>query len=152
LINKIACEGELNKKIMKKLVLLISIFFISLNVFALQAPKPVLDAFQQKFDGATNVKWKEGETEFEASFDLLGKRMTATFNPQGQWLATETEIGARALPALAKVVLQTRFIGWNIATAHKVEKADRTNLYQADLTRNGTVKEVFINRNGVIMK
>jgi hypothetical protein len=137
---------------MRKIVLFIGIFFISLDVFAFQAPKVVMDAFKQKFDGATNVKWREGENQFEASFDRLGKRMTAVFNPQGQWLETETEIGARALPALAKVVLQTRFIGWNIATAHKVEKADRTDLYQADLTRKGAVKEVFINRNGVILK
>ena len=137
---------------MRKMFLLLNIFFISLNVFAFQAPKPVTDAFHQKFVGATNVKWKGAENAFEASFDMSGKRMTATFNPQGQWLATETEIGARALPPLAKVVLQTRFIGWNIATAHKVEKADKTDMYQADLTRNGTVKEVFINRNGVIQK
>jgi hypothetical protein len=138
---------------MRRTFLLITLSFISLNVFALQAPKVVSDAFQQRFEGAANVKWeKENETEYEASFDMAGKKMTAIFNAQGQWLATETEIGTRALPALAKVVLQTRFIGWDIANAHKIEKADNTSVYQAHLTRHGAFKEVLIKKNGVILK
>jgi hypothetical protein len=138
---------------MRKIFLTISFIFFSMCVYAWQAPKVVTDAFQQRFEGAANVKWeKETETEFEASFDMAGKKMVALFNAQGQWLSTETEIGARALPALAKVVLQTRFIGWNIATAHKVDKSDNTSLYEAHLTKNGALKEVLIKRNGVILK
>ena len=137
---------------MKRILLIINILFISLSAFAWQAPTIVTDAFQQKFDGATNVKWEKNNENFVASFDLAGKRMTAIFNPQGQWFTTETEIGSRGLPALAKVVLQTRFIGWQIATAHKVDKPDGTDIYKAHLKKNDAFKEVLITKNGAILK
>lgn len=138
---------------MKGIFILIKILLISLNAMAWQAPKPVTDAFQQKFNEATNVKWlKENDTDYEASFDLLGKKMTAIFNEQGQWLSTETEVGVKALPGISRIVLQTRFIGWQIATAHKIDKADGSLHYRADLDKKGTRKEVFLKKNGTIIK
>jgi hypothetical protein len=127
--------------------------FTSLNVFATQAPKAVTTAFHQKFNGASNVKWeKESANEFNATFELSGKRMTANFNSNGQWLSSETEVGLSGMPALSKIILQTRFIGWDIAQVYKIEKADGAKLYQAELVKDGITKEVYIKPNGVILK
>ena len=138
---------------MKQTLLLISLLFVSLGVFARQAPKVVTDAFQQKFNGASNVKWeKETEKGFDVSFDLLGKKMSANFNGQGQWQSTSTLVGLDGLPAIARVVLQTRFINWDIATAYKIEKADSAIHYQANLVKDKVSKEILIKPDGVIIK
>lgn len=138
---------------MRRIFILLYILFMSMHVYAFQAPKVVTHAFQQKFNGASNVRWeKENETNYEAIFDMNGKRMAAIFNGQGQWLATETEVGLRGLPGISRVVLQTRFIGWSIATAHKIEKADGTSLFRATLNRRGAVKDVFLKKNGTIIR
>jgi hypothetical protein len=137
---------------MKNILFIICLFAL-LPAFANQTPKPIVDAFQQKFANATNVTWdKLSETEFVASFDLQGKKMAANFNPQGQWLLTSTEVGLDGLPAIVRVVLQTRFLNWKISTAYKIEKADKTEYYRARVTKDETSKEVFVKTNGDIIK
>lgn len=138
---------------MKRIIVLINILLVSVSVYAIQAPKTLTAAFQQKFVGAGNVKWeKENEKDYEAFFDMNGKKMSAIFNEQGQLLTTQTEIGLKGLPGIARMILQTRFIGWNISTAHKIDKPDGTSLFRANLDRRGTRKEVFLNKNGAIIK
>lgn len=136
---------------MKNILFLICLF-VSLNVFADQTPKPVVDAFQQKFAAAANTTWdKLSDNEFVASFDLQGKKMAANFNAQGQWLLTSTEIGLDGLPAVVRVVLQTRYLDWDIATAYKIEKADKMEYYRARMVKDVASKNILVKPNGDII-
>lgn len=86
---------------MNKLLLLITLLtgFSFTAISQIEVPASVKNGFDNKFPAAKKVKWeKENDTEFEASFRLDGKTMSANFDTQGNWLETEWEIRVKDLP------------------------------------------------------
>ena len=79
---------------MKSIALILCVFIFSvITCYAKTPPVDVSKAFSEKFRSAEKVKWDmEEANEWEAEFSLLGKEMSASFDPSGKWLETETEI------------------------------------------------------------
>lgn len=95
-------------------------------------PEAVLKAFQVKFPAAQDVDWElENPTEYEAEFELNGAEMSASFDAAGKWLATETEIRVSDLPAPVQAALQ----GKKVKEAAKIERADGSTVYEAEVKR-----------------
>jgi hypothetical protein len=79
----------------------------------LKVPEKFLTTFEQKFPGATEVKWgSESENEWEAEFTMNGKRMSASFDVSPVWICTETVITEKELPAVVLNTLNTKFAGF----------------------------------------
>ena len=103
---------------MKKfLIVLLCAAFMSISVYAQKistdkVPAVVASAFKTKFPNATKVNWElENANEYEAEFKLNGEEMSASYDKEGKWMETETEIKISALPAAVQSALKKKFCG-----------------------------------------
>lgn len=82
---------------MKKIIPAIVVIFLfsALACNQTKVPDKVSAAFAAKYPSAQNVKWdKESATEFEAEFVMNGKKMSASFDADGNMITQETaEVG-----------------------------------------------------------
>ncbi len=80
---------------MKKLVvmlsacLLIGLAGFTQKLAAEKVPAAVKQSFNQKYPGATNVKYEMEDNDFEISFRAEASVMSANFDKTGKWLETE---------------------------------------------------------------
>jgi hypothetical protein len=82
----------------KLIVLTACITFISscaseFGIASSDVPQPVLDSFNSKYPGATNIAWEvekeNGKLYFEAEFKFEGKEKEAYFRPDGSFTKEE---------------------------------------------------------------
>jgi hypothetical protein len=141
---------------MKKVFLLLTILiFVSAGSFAqnIKVPQAVREAFTAKFPDAENVKWeKENASEYEANFTIIGMEMSANFSKDGTWLETETSIGVDQLPRAVKDAINRSFSGGIVTEASRVEKADKTIQYEADIKVRSKKKEAVFDEKGNILE
>jgi len=117
-----------------------------------KVPTAVTSAFKAKFPNATKTSWEmENANEYEASFKLNGKEVSANFDNTGKWLETETEIKVSALPAAVKAALSKDFAGFKIEEASKIESAKDGNCYEAELEKGEETFDVLFLPNGKIL-
>lgn len=116
-------------------------------------PEKVKSAFVQKFPGAKSVKWeKENDAEYEAEFKRDGQEMSASFDPEGNWLETEMEIKVKDLPAAVSHTLATEFDGYEVEEAEKIQTPTRSDLYEVEIEKNHDTWEVQITADGAVIK
>lgn len=105
-------------------------------------------AFNQKFPGATKARWEKEGADLEVNFEMNGHEMSAVFSPKGQWQETETEIPVKALPANASRYLQEHFAGQKVSEAARIEKADGSVRYEAEVGK----KDILFDASGKWLK
>ncbi len=109
-------------------------------------------AFQQKFAGATAVKWdKEKKNEYEASFVMKGKKGSANFSGTGEWLETEMAIPSTEAPKAVSDAFAKGFVGATIKEVYKIETKEAKNYFEIEYTLKGKTKEAKIDPSGKIM-
>lgn len=143
---------------MKKyaLLLLTGIFSVTAHLHAqkkqekpIQPSKQAKEAFETRFAHATQISWeKEGSSDFEVNFKNGNKEMSAVFDAQGKWKETETEMPAKALPAKAIAYLNQHYAGKKIEEVAKIEKADGTINYEAEVNK----KDILFDAGGQFIK
>lgn len=116
-------------------------------------PEAVKKSFAERFAKAKEVKWsKESAAVFEAEFEVAEKEQSATFDTNGQWLGTETEIKTAELPASVKATLDKEFHGFTIKEAEKAETPGNADFFEVEL-KNGNVNyDVQLSADGKILK
>ena len=134
------------KKMLFLAVLAIGIIFTAIQARSLgkqEVPAAVLTAFKQKFPQAAEVEWKkEKDGNWEAEFEMGEKEseMSATFDPSGKWLETETEISIADLPVAVKAAVQ----GKKVKEASKIMRTDGSTVYEAEVKG----KDLLFDANG----
>jgi len=136
------------------------LFFIPCFIFAfatmscsqkVNVPAAVINAFNAKFPGATELKWeKENSKELEANFKLNSASTSANFGLDGSWKETETTINTADLPAAVMNAIKAKYPGGVITLAEKVEKPDKT-YYETVIKINNKKKEIEILPDGKFM-
>jgi Putative beta-lactamase-inhibitor-like, PepSY-like len=121
------------------------------NLSADKVPAAVKTAFASKFDAAT-PKWELEDNLYEAEFKLGKVEMTACFTATGAWMETETEIKTDALPAAVTATIKRDFASYKIEDAMKIEHADGTTTYEAELEKGEVNMEVILDPNGKVLK
>ena len=78
-----------------------------------QAPKPVHNAFDSMFPGATHVEWEKIMSTYKAEFVHGGHEKEAQFEGDGTWQRTRTKLSFFDVPA---PVMETarEFCPWDI--------------------------------------
>jgi len=104
-------------------------------------PQAVLNSFNQKFPGATDVEWsREKNGEWEAEFDAAEGRETSTnFSPDGAWLETETEIAVAELPAAVRDAVAKMRPGKKIREAARILDASGGTSYEVEIGRKDLI-------------
>ena len=88
-----------------------------------QAPKPVSNAFDSMFPGATHVEWEKVLSTYKAEFYHDGHEKEAQFDGDGTWQRTKTELSF--FDVLAPVLETAReYCNWDIddITLHEQSK------------------------------
>lgn len=124
---------------MQKMMLMLAVFLgVSFSASAQKKSPPaaVLAAFNQKFSNVEELKWKlEKNGEWEAEFEQEEVDMSANFSADGKWVETETEIKASKLPASVLAAVK----GKRVREAARIDRADGTTVYEAEIRRNDFV-------------
>ncbi len=85
-------------------------------------PAKVSESFSKKFPGAIKVSWgQEKSSEWEAEFKMNGVEMSACFDPSGNWMETEKEIGQKELPAKILAAISQKYAGYKIEETVEIE-------------------------------
>jgi hypothetical protein len=134
---------------MKTTILVLSFFVFSLVASAQKTPPAAVSkAFSQKFQKAEKVKWAmEEANEWEAEFMLSGKETSASFDPAGKWLETETEIEKSELPAAVKAAIDKQFAGAKMGEVSQLESPEFSG-YEIALKMKGKNMEVQATKDG----
>jgi Ni/Co efflux regulator RcnB len=137
------------------------IIFVALAIVAVcatsfaqaKAPKAVLDAFNQKFPTATNVKWdKENAHEYEADFKINGKKQSANYSDKGEWLETESLTTFAELPSKVQAAFNVAHKAAKIKAVAKIETSKGETKYEVEYKQGKKMVEVFYDENGAELK
>lgn len=138
---------------MKNLIILVvSILLSASTIHATEVPDAVKTAFQQKFPTAKKVKWvKEKNSEYEASFMLDSKEVSATYLPDGKLKEVETEIPVSELPKAVTDAVAKKHPNAKIDEAAKIERSDNSMVYEAELKIGGKKTDLLFDENGNVV-
>lgn len=118
----------------------------------LKAPVELVTLFNQRFPDATRVEWgSENADEWEAEFNMGGKKMSASFDSLFAWIDTETEISEKELPAAVLNSLNAKFSGYEKSLVEIYESPEIKG-FELSLRKNETSVEVIFDNNGKIIK
>jgi hypothetical protein len=135
---------------MKKIIVLVLSTLLSASTIkAIKVPEAIEKAFEQKFPTAKKVKWeKEKTNEYEASFLLNGKEVSALYSQVGQLKETETEISISELPKAVIDALNKKHPNVKIEEAAKIERSDNSVIYETEVKINKKHKDLLFDQNG----
>ena len=137
---------------MKKLLFAVA-FALPLSMSAQKTPEAVTKAFAAKFPTVKKVSYDhEKNGNYEAEFALNGVKMSADFKSTGEWLETETEIAATALPANVTAAIKKAYPSATIVGAAKIETLANGIRYEADLKTGLKKSEVLYDADGQLVK
>ncbi len=136
---------------MKKLFFIAAVLSMSIAACTQTPPKSVSDNFNAKFSGATKVKWdQEEKNEWEAEFKMNGKEMSVSFDLNGKWLETETELKKSDLPENVLSVVNKEFEGWKIESVESFENSE-IKAFELGIEKGNSEMEVQISADGKII-
>lgn len=100
------------------------------------------------FPGSKNVKWEKEGSEFEASFNHGGKKMSAVLDDKGNLKESEVELKVSELPSNILQYIKEKYKGATIKEAAKITKSNGEVNYEAEV--NGT--DIIFDANGKFIK
>src|SRR6185436_16230064 len=126
-----------------------TLFLFSLSFGQPKVPDVVKTAFNNKFSGASEVKWeKESRKELEANFKMNNTDVSANFKLDGTWVETETTIPVSELPAAVSNAVNTKYPGAVYGRTEKIEKPGSKILYEVNIKMKSKKIELELNEDG----
>lgn len=132
---------------MKKL-LVAAAMFSTISCMAQNVPASVKDAFAKTFPNTTVKKWDKEDGGYEANFIKDGKTMSATFDANGKWMETETDIKISELPASATAYIKTNYKDATIKEAAIISNPNTKKMYEAEVKG----KDILFDESGKFLK
>ena len=121
------------KKILISALMLFSITSFAKKISSSDVPLIVKKAFHKYFQAASKPSWELEKGNYEANFVQSGMKMSATFDSNGGWLETETEIGTNTLPSDANIYIEKNCKGKNIKKVSRIKMANGEEMYEAEV-------------------
>ncbi len=140
-----------------KFIMLLSAAFMSISAYAQKisadkVPLEVTKAFKAKFPEAKDTDWEmESTGEYEADFKLNRVEQSATFDQNGKWMETETEIKVSELPAAVQAALKNQFADFKTGEAGRNESVKNEKCYEVEIERGKESYEVLFNEKGEVL-
>ncbi len=118
-----------------------------------KVPALVTRAFRSTFPQSSQQSWSmEGKTIYEVVFFNGNKKQSATFDADGTWRETETEIKFNELPHAVSAAFNKRFGGFNIQETTMVETPDKGTLYELVVNKGKEGYEIQFSAKGELVK
>jgi Skp family chaperone for outer membrane proteins len=110
-------------------------------------PAVVKETFAKDFPGIS-AKWDKENVDFEASFKMNDKTMSALYDDNGIRKETETDIKVDDLPASVKSYINDNYKGEKIKEAAIITKANGEINYEAEVSD----LDVLFTKDGFFIK
>ena len=88
------------------------------------------------------------EVELEGPKD---KEVELTFDTEGNLLFTETEIKTSELPSAVSGSISSKYAGYTVKEAERLDRADGTTQYEVELKKDKTYLEVLFAADGTVI-
>lgn len=88
------------------------------------------------------------EVELEVSDD---NELDLSFDTEGNLLFSETEINSDELPEVVKAAINAQYATFQILEAGRMDMADGSKRYEAELKKGQTILEVLFNADGTVV-
>jgi hypothetical protein len=139
---------------MKYLFLLFTIFSVSaLSAQVINVPDKAQKQFQEKYAGATNIKWKNNVANYDATFKMEGYDWKANYSIDGTWDYTEKFLMKDDAPAKVKESFSKgQYRKNNVKSLAYVENAKGEKLYRFEVKTGVTRTYVFYDQEGTLIK
>ena len=115
---------------------LFSLYSCSQDIPAGKVPSVVLNTVQAKFGNAIKIDWEKKNTLYEAEFKKDSTKYAAYIDAAGKLVMYKLDIKENELPAAVSATIHTKYNGYKIDDAEKIEK-DGTTYYQVELESKG---------------
>ena len=123
---------------------------ISVSVFAQDVPSAVTKSFKAKFPSAKEVDWNEGDDGFEADFYMGNENKVVTFNENGSWVQTLTNIEEDKFPAAITKAVKAKYASVEIESVQMVEVTSGTT-YNVNASNDKASYTLKLDKAGKIL-
>jgi hypothetical protein len=141
---------------MKKTFLLVLFFAVAVfaNAQLRKIPADVTDAFSTRYPHAEKVEWKDKLHYFEASFELNGSIVSASFSSKGEWERSERQLNFEQLPNEVKDgFLKSKYAERQKNAAYEVQELGKPLQYRINVQKSGLEKKnLYFDINGKLLK
>jgi hypothetical protein len=97
--------------------------------------------------------WKQGAKLFRAEFVLKGRKHTAVYTADGEWVRTEHDLAKSEIPAPVKRALMSSQYGtWTIADGEEHTTPDHARLIKLNVESEEQKAEIFFLPDGRVLK
>jgi hypothetical protein len=110
-------------------------------------PQVVKNAFTKSYPGLS-VEWEKEKGNYEAGFKKEGQTMSATFEPNGNFLESEVNIRESELPHAALSYIKTNYKDKKIKESAKITSAGGVITFEAEIDG----KDVIFDNSGKFLK
>lgn len=111
---------------------------------AAKVPVAVKSAFSKTHTNVSKVSWSKENANFEAEFNLNGKKTSEVYTATGVFVESEVELKVAELPAAVKMKLKDQ----KVTEAAKITKANGSVVYEAEIKG----KDLLFDANGNSVK
>ncbi len=134
-----------------KSIILFFILTLSLNNFLLAKSIPFIakEHFKSTHPHAQKIKWSKEKDEFEVEFKENGKKMSCSYNQQGNIIETETEIKINDLPMQVQDAIHKAYPNYSIEDIEEVMKPNSKLQYEMELELGKDEFEVLVSLDGM---
>ena len=115
-------------------------------------PMSVKQAFAEKFPMAADLQWETEDEAIEVEFKLSDAATEATFDADGNWLATETEIKTSKLPGAVRRAAKAQFPGYEIEEAELLSTPDWERAFSLELKKGDEMIEAIFDPKGKLLR
>ena len=118
-------------------------------------PSAVMNSFDANFPNASRAEWEKKSGCIVADFWQDGMDMSAWYNPNGDWLMTESDLGVN-LSVLPQVVQDafksSQYANWHVDDIDKYERPNDVFYLIEIETKGESDRDLFFAPDGSLLK
>lgn len=139
---------------MKFVILVLGLFIVnSLSAQVINVPDKAQKHFQEKYPGATGIKWINNVANYDAKFKLVGVSCKSHYNIDGTWDFTEKFLKKEDAPEKVKESFsKSTYRSNTVKSFTSVENNKGENLFRYEVKSGVTRTYVFFDAEGVLIK
>ena len=118
-------------------------------------PSAVMNSFDANFPNASRAEWEKKSGCIVADFWQDGMDMSAWYNPNGEWLMTESDLGVNlsVLPqAVQDAFKSSQYANWHVDDIDKYERPNNVFYLIEIETKGESDRDLFFAPDGLLLK
>jgi hypothetical protein len=133
--------------------LLFTLLLGTLSAQVINVPGKAQTHFQEKYPGASKVKWTNNVANYQAKYTFNGHSCKAHYSIDGDWDFTETSIKKEEASIEANDSFgKSKYRDWKLKSVALVENKQAEKLYRYEVKKGVEKNYVFFDSGGKLIK